>query len=128
MNIKFFFVRTPFAKNLECKYSICNKTNDENSDITHNPLLTNIHNNYFEINIDNNKYHPISLEKYNTETKTNFIPKNKPKIKNWKIPIVDKDDLVIEKNQKGPYTPHHDDDYLRLINKVKENQKDLTKM
>ena len=27
-NIKFFFAKTPFTKNLECKYSICNNTND----------------------------------------------------------------------------------------------------
>ena len=33
-------------------------------------------------------------------------------------PIVEKDDLIIEKNQKGPYTTHHDDDYLRLINNI----------
>ena len=29
-----------------------------------------------------------------------------------------KDNLNIEKNQKGPYTTHHDDDYLRLINNI----------
>ena len=28
--------------------------------------------------------------------------------------------MIIEKNQKGPYTVHHDDDYLRLINTVKQ--------
>ena len=62
-------------------------------------------------------------EKYNTETKTNLIPKYKPKTKNWQSPIVEKDDLIIEKNQKGPYTTHHDDDYLRLINKKRTQQK-----
>ena len=85
--------------------------------------MANIHNNYFEINIDKNEYHPISYEKYNTETKTNLIPKYKPKIKNWQSPIVEKDDLIIEKNQKGPYTIHHDDNYLRLINNIKTQQK-----
>ena len=97
--------------------------NDENTEKTHYPVLANIHNNYFEINIDKNEYHPISHEKYNTETKTNLIPKYKPKIKNWQSPIVEKDDLIIEKNQKGPYTIHHDDDYLRLINNLKTQQK-----
>ena len=82
--------------------------------------LANIHNNYFEINIDRNEYHPISYEKYNTETKTNLIPKYKTKTKNWQSPIVEKDDLIIERNQKGPYTVHHDDEYLRLINNVKQ--------
>ena len=28
-NIKFFFAKTPFANNLECKYSTCNNTNDK---------------------------------------------------------------------------------------------------
>ena len=119
-NIKFFFAKSPFANNLECKYSICNNTNNDNKDTTHYPVLANIHNNYFEINIDKNEYHPISYEKYNTETKTNFVPKYKPKTKNWQSPIVEKDDLIIEKNQKGPYIIHHDDDYLRLINNVKQ--------
>ena len=81
-NIKFFFAKTPFANNLECKYSICNNTNDETSDKTHYPVLANIHNNYFEIKIDKNEYHPISFEKNNTENKTNLIPNYKPKIKN----------------------------------------------
>ena len=81
-NIKFFFAKTPFANNLECKYSICNNTNDETSEKTRYPVLANIHNNYFEINNDKNEYCQISLEKYNTETKTNLIPKHKPKIKN----------------------------------------------
>ena len=58
-------------------------------------MLANIHNNYFEINIDKNEYHPISFQ-----TKTNLIPKYKPKIKNWQSPIVEKDNLIIEKNQK----------------------------
>ena len=76
-----------------------------------------------------NEYHPISYEKYNTETKTNLIPKYKPKTKNWQSPIVEKDDLIIEKNQKGPYTVHHDDDHLRLINNVKqENNYDNAKI
>ena len=116
-NIKFFFEKTPFANNLECKYSICNNTNDESTDRTHYPILANIHN-YFKINIDRNEYHPISYEKYHKETKTNLIPKTKPKIKNWQSPTVEKDDLIIEKNQKGQNTIHHDDDYLRLINNI----------
>ena len=122
-NIKFFFAKTPFTNNLECKYSICNNTNEKNTEKTHYPVLANIHNNYFEINIDKNKFHPISYEKYNTETKTNLIPKYKPKTKNWHSPIVEKDDLIIEKNRKGPYTTYHDDDYLRLINNIKTQQK-----
>ena len=60
-NIKFFLAKTPFTNNLECKYSICNNTNDENTEKTHYPVLANIHNNYFEINIDKNGYHPISF-------------------------------------------------------------------
>ena len=116
-NIKFFFAKTPFANKLECKYSICNNTNDENTDRTHYPILANntsdkntdrthypilakIHNNYFEINIDKNEYHPIPYEKYHKETKTNLIPKNKPQMKNWQSPTIEKDDLIIEKNQK----------------------------
>ena len=119
-NIKFFFAKTPSANNLECKYSKCNNTNDETSEKTHYPVLANIHNNYFEINIDKNEYHPISFEKYNTETKINLIPKYKPNIKNWQSPIVEKYDLIIEKNQKGPYTTLLPKDliqydYLRLI-------------
>ena len=94
----------------------------------HYPVLANIHNNYtififIEINIDKNEYHPISYEKYNTETKTNLIPNYKTKKKNWQSPIVEKDDLIIEKNQKGPYKTHHDDDYLRLINNIRTQQK-----
>ena len=119
-NIKFFFAKTPFTNNLECKYSICNNTDEDSKEKTHYPVLANIHNNYFEINIDKNEYRPISYEKYNTETKTNLIPKYKPKTKNWRSPIVEKDDLIIEKNQKGPYTVHHDDNYLRLINNVQQ--------
>ena len=80
-NIKFFFAKIPFNNNLECKYSICNNTNDEYSDKTHYPVLANTHNNKFQINIDKIEYHPISLEKYNTESKTNQIHKYKPKIK-----------------------------------------------
>ena len=68
-NLKFFFAKTPFANNLECKDSMCKKTNDENSDITQYPALANIYSNYFEINIDKNEYHSISIEKYNTEKK-----------------------------------------------------------
>ena len=98
-------------------------TTNENTDRTHYPILANIHNNYFEINIDKNEYYPISYEKYHKETKTNLIPKYKPKIKNWHSPTIEKDDLIIEKNQKGPYTIHHDDDYLRLINNIKIQQK-----
>ena len=108
---------------MECKYSICNSTNDENTDRTHYPILANIHNNYFEINIDKNEYHPISYEKYHKETKTNLISKYKPNIKNWQSPTIEKDDLIIEKNQKGPSTIHHDDDYLRLINNITIQQK-----
>ena len=74
-NIKFFFAKTPFTNNLECRYSICNNTDEDNKEKTDYPVLANIHNNYFEINIDKNEYHPISYEKYNTETKTNLIPK-----------------------------------------------------
>ena len=118
-----FFAKTPFANNLECKYSICNNTNDENTDRTHYPILANIHNNYFENNIDKNECHPILYEKYHKETKTNPIPKYKPKIKNWPSPTVEKDDIIIEKNQKEPCTIHHDDDYLRLINNIKIQQK-----
>ena len=53
-NIKYFFAKTPFTNNLECKYSICNNTNDECTEKTHYPVLANIHNNYFEINIEKN--------------------------------------------------------------------------
>ena len=35
---------------------------------------------------------------------------------------MEKDDLIIERNQKGPDTVHHDDDYLRLINSIKQEQ------
>ena len=80
-NIKFFFAKTPFANNLECKYNICNNTNVENTNRTHYSILANIHNNYYEININKNEYHPISYEKYHKETKTNLIPKYKPKTK-----------------------------------------------
>ena len=86
-NIKFFLAKTPFTNNLECKYSICNNTNDENTEKTHYPVLASIQNNYFEINIDKNEYHPISYEKYNTETKTNLIPKYKTQ--NKKLAITD---------------------------------------
>ena len=120
--IKFFLAKTPLANKLECKYSICNNTEEGNKEKTHYPVLATIHNNYFERNIDKNKYHPILYEKYNTETKTNLIPKYKPKTKNWQSPIVEKDDLIIERNQIGPYTIHHDDDYLRLINNIKQEQ------
>ena len=122
--INYFFAKIPFTNNLACKYIICNNTVDDNTEKTHYPVLANIHNNYFEINIDKNEHHPISYEKYNAETKTNSIPKYKPKIKNWQSPIVEKDDLIIEKSQKGPYTTHHDDDDdLRLINNIKTQQK-----
>ena len=47
-NIKFFFAKTPFTNNLECKYSICNNTNDENTGETHYPVLADIHNKYLE--------------------------------------------------------------------------------
>ena len=68
-NIKLFFAKSPFANKLECKYSICNNTKDENTEKTQYPVLANIHNNYFETNIDKNEYHTISYEKYNTEQK-----------------------------------------------------------
>ena len=122
-NLKFFLAKTPFTNNLECKYSICNNTNDKTTEKTHYPVLANMHNNYFEINIDKNEYRPISYEKYNTETKTNLIQKYKSKTKNWESPIVEKDNLIIERNQKRPYTIHLDGDYLRLINNRKTQQK-----
>ena len=31
----------------------------------------------------------------------------------------------LRKNQKGPYATHHDDDYLRLINNIKTQQKTI---
>ena len=31
-NMNFFLAKTPFTNNLECKYSICNKTRDENTE------------------------------------------------------------------------------------------------
>ena len=80
-NVKVFLAKTPITNNLECKDSICNNTNDKNIEKTHYSVLVNIHNNYFEINIDKNEYHSISYEKYNTETKTNLIPKYKSKTK-----------------------------------------------
>ena len=49
------------------------------------------------------------------------IPKYKPKTKNWQSTIVEKDDLIIERNQKRHYTVHHNNDYLRLINNIKQN-------
>ena len=59
------------------------------------------------------------MKKFRNETKTNLIPKNKPKTKNWNLPIIEKYDLVKSRNQKGPYIEHHDDDYLRLLNDIK---------
>ena len=117
-NIKFFFAKTPFANNLECKYSICNNTNYENTDRTHYPILANIHNNYFEINIEKKRISPNIIRKVSERDKNKFDTKYKPKIKNWQSPTVEKDDLIIEKNQKGTYTIHHDDDYLRLIKNI----------
>ena len=111
-NIKFYFAKTPFGNNIECQYSICYK-NVEKTDQTHYPLLSNILNNFFEINIDKNEYQPIS---------TNLIPKYKPKIKNWNSPIIEKADLIISKNQNGPYIKHHDDDYLRFLNNVQASK------
>ena len=58
-----------------------------------------------------------------TQKQKNLTPKYKPKTKNWQSPIVEKDDIIIERNQKGPYTIHHDDDYLRLINNIKTQQR-----
>ena len=74
-NIKFYFSKTPFGNNIECQYSICYNNNVEKTDQTHYPLLANIHNNFFEVNIDKNEYQPISYEKFKNETKTNLIPK-----------------------------------------------------
>ena len=51
-----------------------------------------------------------------------MIPKYKPKIKNWNSPIIEKDDLIISKNQNGPYLKHHDDDYLRLLNNAQASK------
>ena len=121
--IKFFLAKTPFANNIECKYSNCYNKNDEMSDRTHYPVLATIHNKNFKISIEKNEYHPISFEKHNKETKTNLIPKYKPKLKSWILRIIEKDNLKIEKNQKGPYTNSHDDDCLRLLNNIKTNQK-----
>ena len=120
-NIKFYFAKTSFGNNIECQYSIC-YNNVEKTDQTHYPLLANIHNNFFKINIDKNEYQPISYEKFKNETKTNLIPKYKPKIKNWNSPIIEKDDLISSKNQNGPYIKHHDDDYLRLLNNVQASK------
>ena len=102
--------------------NICYNNNVEKIDQTHYPLLANIHNNFFEINIDKNKYQPISYEKFKNETKTNLIPKYKSKIKNWNSPIIEKDGLIISRNQNGPYIKHHDDDYLRLLNNVQASK------
>ena len=113
-NIKFYFAKIPFGNNIECHYSIC-YNNVEKTDQTHYPLLANIHNNFFEINIDKSKYQPISYEKFKNVTKTNLIPKYKPKMKKRNSPIIEKDNLIISKNQNGPYIKHHDDDYLRLL-------------
>ena len=52
--LKFFLAKTTFTNNLECKYSICNNTNDETTEKTHYPVLANINNNCFEIKIDKN--------------------------------------------------------------------------
>ena len=52
--LKFFLAKTAFTNNLECKYSICNNTNDETTEKTHYPVLANINNNCFEIKIDKN--------------------------------------------------------------------------
>ena len=52
--LKFSLAKTPFTNNLECKYSICNNTNDETTEKTHYPVLANINNNCSEIKIDKN--------------------------------------------------------------------------
>ena len=127
-NVKFFFAKIPFGNNIDCQYSLCYNNNVERTDQTHYPLLTNIHNNFFEINIDKNQYQPISYEKLKNETKTNLIPKCKPKIKNWNIPIIEKDDLIITQNQKGTYIEHNDDDYLRLLNIIKSTGPQIGKI
>ena len=129
-NIKFYFAKTPFGNNTECQYSICYNNNVEKTDQTYCPLFANIHNNFFEINIDKNEYQSISYEKFKNETKTNLIPKNKPKIKNMNSPIIEKDDLITSKNQNGPYIKHHDDDYRRLLNNVQasKQQFDMVKI
>ena len=123
-NIKFYFAKTPFGTNIECQYSIC-YNNVEKTDQTHYPLIANIHNNFFAINIDRNEYQPISYKKFKSETKTNLIPKYKPQIKNWNSPVIEKDDLIIPKNQNGPYIKHHDDDYLRLFNNVQASKQEF---
>ena len=87
-NIKFYFAKTPFGNNIEYQYSIC-YNNIEKTDQTHYPLLANIHNNFFEININKNECQPISYKKFKKETKTNLTPKYKPK-KNWNSPIIEK--------------------------------------
>ena len=73
-NIKFYFAKTPFGNNIECPNSTC-YNNVEKTDQTHYPFLANIHNNFFEINIDKNEYQPISYKKFKNEKK------NKPHTK-----------------------------------------------
>ena len=43
-------------------------------------------------------------------------------MKKWNSPIIEKDDLIISKNQNGPYIKHHDDDYLRLLKNVQASK------
>ena len=39
-----------------------------------------------------------------------LLSKYKPKTKNWNLPIIGKNDLIISRTQKGPYIEHHGDD------------------
>ena len=120
-NIK-FFAKAIFGSNIECQYSICYNNSTERTDQTHYLLLANIRNNFFEINVDKNQYQPISYKKFKNETKTNLIPKYKPKTKNWNLPIIEKDDLIKSLNQKGPYIEHRNDDYLCLLNNIRSTE------
>ena len=76
---KFFLAKTPFANNLECKYSICYNKNDKKSDRTHYPVLAIIHNKYFEISIDKKNTPQFHLK--NTLRRRKQISKYKPKLK-----------------------------------------------
>ena len=101
-NVKFFFVKTTFGNNIEGNYSICYITNIETCEQTHYPLLANIHNSFWKIKIDKNKYQPLSYEKVTQETKTKLMPNCKPKLKYGTLPIIGKNDLDIAHSQKRP--------------------------
>ena len=124
-NIIFFFAKTPFSINLECQCNVCYKTNDYETDKKHYPLLTDIGNIFLEIFIDKNEYQPISFKKCNNKTKANLIPKFKPKLK-WKLPIIEKDGLIIKRIQKRRYINKHDDDYLHRLNNIESSKKGCT--